>query len=259
MKALILAAGKGTRLRPITDYVPKPMVPVHGKPLLEWVLLHLMFYGVREYVIAVSHLAEQVENYFGDGKRWEVRIEYSYGPEPAGRAGEIWRARNLLREEEAFLVAPGDTISHLDYREFMDFHAEHGGPVSLALSTRYRLEVGFAEVDHHNRVRKFREKTNLGRPVSTGDYMLSKDIFPYIERLGPDGKALDLPGDVFPLLLEEEVPLYGYVRDFAWWDIGRISDYEELARTPMQEAGQILYWHPVALPGYQFQQGRMDH
>lgn len=259
MKALILAAGKGTRLRPITDYVPKPMVPIHGKPLLEWVLLHLMFYGIREYVIAVSYLAEQIENYFGDGSRWEVEIEYSHGPQPAGKAGEIWRARKLLGGEDSFLVVPGDTISHLDYRDLMGFHAEHGGAVSVALSTRYRLEVGFAEVDQHNRIRKFREKTNLGRPVSTGDYVLNSSILDYIGRLSPNGKEVDLPGDVFPLLLDDQVPLYGYVRDFAWWDIGKINEFEELAHMPMQEVSQILYWHPVALPGYQFRQGPTGH
>ena len=153
MKALILAAGKGTRLRPITDYIPKPMVPLHGKPLLEWVILDLMSYGIREYVIAVSYLAEQIKNYFGDGTRWGIHIEFSQGLAPAGKAGEVWRCRELLGSEQRFLVVPGDTICHLDYREFIEFHEQHRGMVSVALSTQYRLEVGLAEVDSDGKIR----------------------------------------------------------------------------------------------------------
>ncbi len=241
MKALILAAGKGTRLRPITDYIPKPMVPLHGKPLLEWVLIHLISYGIREYIIAVSYLAEQIENYFGAGARWGINIQYSYGPAPAGKAGEVWRAKDFLLNEEQFLVVPGDTICHLDYGELIQFHLQHGGMVSVALSTNYRLEVGLAQVDSNNRIVKFFEKTNLDRPISTGTYVLNKGISPYIERFNPAGKEVDLPGDVFPVLLKEGIAIHGFVRDYEWWDIGKINDFEDLAHKQFKEAAPILY------------------
>jgi len=244
MQALILAAGKGTRLRPLTDYIPKPMLPLCGKPLLEWVLLGLKGHGIRDFVLAVSYLAEQIENYFGSGSRWGIRIRYSRGAAPAGKAGEIWRARDLLSGSEmsSFLVAPGDTICHLDYCELLRFHAQHSAVATVAFSTLYRLEVGLAEIDCQGRVNKFWEKTSLGRPVSTGSYVLDKAIFPYIERFDPGRNEVDLPGDVFPLLLAEGVPVAGFVGDYAWWDVGRLSDYEELRRMTPEKARQILPW-----------------
>lgn len=241
MKVLILAAGKGTRLRPITDYLPKPMVPLHGKPLLEWVILHLISCGIREFVIAVSYLAEQIENYFGDGEKWGIKIAYSYGTNPTGKAGEIWRARHLLESnKEGFLVVPGDTIIHLNYQDVVDFHQKHDRGFSVIFSTQYRLEVGLAEIDTNNRIKRFLEKTNLGFPVSIGSYLLDDTIFSYIERLHPEQNEVDLPGDVFPLLLQEGVPIYGFVQDFNWWDIGRMNDYEKLVHMPKEAALRIL-------------------
>ncbi len=240
MKAVILAAGRGSRLRPITDYIPKPLVPLQGKPLLEWILLGLVAYGIREYVIATSYLAEQIENYFGDGKRWGVEIAYSRGNAPAGKAGEVWRCRELLAKEPRFLVVPGDTLCQLDYCEFMDFHTWTQGVVSVALSSRYRLEVGVAEVDQANRITGFLEKANLDRPVSTGTYLLEQSIFPYIERFAPEQQEVDLPAQVFPVLLQEGKGVYGFVRDYAWWDIGRVNDYEAIAHLPPHEAQAVL-------------------
>ncbi|SPF34432.1 Putative Mannose-1-phosphate guanyltransferase (fragment) [Candidatus Desulfosporosinus infrequens] len=243
MKALILAAGKGTRLRPLTNYVPKPMLPLHGKPLLEWVMLPIIACGIKDFVFAVSYLAQQIINYFGDGERWGVRINYSQGSEPVGKAGEIWRSRKLLLAEEGpFLVVPGDTITHLDYQELLDFHQGHGGLVTVAFSRRYRLEVGTAEIDDKSRVIKFLEKDNLDQPVSTGAYVLDSRIFPYIEEFKPDQQEVDLPGDVFPYLLKKGLPIYGYERDYAWWDVGRINDYESLIQLPPSEAAQVLPW-----------------
>jgi mannose-1-phosphate guanylyltransferase len=240
MKALVLAAGKGTRLRPITDYIPKPMVPLHGKPLLEWVILHLISYGIRDYVIAVSYLAEQIENYFGNGARWGIHIEYSRGESPAGKAGEVWRSRGLLEDERRFLVVPGDTICHLDYGEFMGFHERQGSMVSVALSTRYRLEVGVAEVDSGGKITAFLEKANLDSPVSTGSYLLETSIFPYIERFDPSRKEVDLPGDVFPVLLQEGQSIHGFICEYEWWDIGRINDYDAIAHMPPHQAMSLL-------------------
>lgn len=241
MKALILAAGKGTRLRPVTDYIPKPMVPLHGKPLLEWVILYLRSYGITEYVIAVSYLAEQIENYFGNGSRWGIRIEYGRGPAPAGKAGEVWRCHHFLKDEERFLVVPGDTICHLNYRDFMEFHNKQGGMVSVALSTQYRLDVGLAVVSNDGRIITFLEKSNLNRPVSTGTYLLEASIFPYIERFNPLKSEVDLPGDVFPVLLREGKVINGFVQQYDWWDIGKLSEYDALAHLPLEEAQLILY------------------
>lgn len=243
MKAVVLAAGKGTRLRPITDYIPKPMVPLHGKPLLEWVILHLISYGIREYVIATSYLAEQIENYFSDGSRWGIQIQYSYGAAPAGKAGEVWRCREFLMEGNRFLVVPGDTICHLNYQDFIHFHERQGGVVSVALSTKYQLEVGLAEVDSHGRIIAFQEKANLNTPVSSGSYIFENSIFPYIESFNPERQEVDLPGDVFPKLLRERKAINGFVSEYDWWDIGRISDYDALKHMPSMQAIALLAGH----------------
>jgi NDP-sugar pyrophosphorylase family protein len=243
MQALILAAGKGTRLHPITNYVPKPMLPLHGKPLMEWVILPLIESGVKDFVVAVSYFAEQIQNYFGNGEKWNVHIDYSYGPSPAGKAGEIWRAARFLGGGDGtFLVVPGDTICHLDYRALFDFHRNHKSPVTVAFSTNYRLEVGIAEIDERRRIRKFYEKANLNRPVSTGAYVLDGRIFPYIEKFISQKEEVDLPGDIFPALLEKDIPIYGYISDYQWWDVGRISDYEDLAELPPETAAHIFKW-----------------
>jgi len=208
---------------------------------MEWIMLTLIACGISKFVVAVSHLADQIREYFGRGERWRVDIDYSQGTAPAGKAGEIRRARRLLPAgEEPFLVVPGDTIAHLDYRELLAFHRNHGGPVTIAFSTRYRLEVGTAEIGPDNRVEKFMEKENLGRPVSTGAYVLDGRIFAHIEECAGQKGEIDLPGDVFPHLIKKGVPLYGFVRDYHWWDVGRISDYEALLRLPPAELLQIL-------------------
>ncbi|VBB08663.1 nucleotidyl transferase [Lucifera butyrica] len=240
MKVLILAAGKGTRLRPITDFIPKPMVPIQGKPLLEWILLQLIAQGFRDYVFAVSYFAEQIENYFADGSRWGINIQYSSGASPAGKAGEIWRARKLIGGEKYFLIVPGDTVSRLDYRELTAFHESYRSLVTVAFSTRYRLEVGLAAVNEQNLVTGFYEKANLSRPVSTGAYVLDQNILPYVERFDPERQIVDLPGDIFPVLLQEKIPIYSFVRDYEWWDIGNISEYEKMVRMPAAELSRIL-------------------
>jgi NDP-sugar pyrophosphorylase family protein len=217
------------------------MLPVAGRPLLEWVVLPLLACGIRDFVLAVSHLGDQIENYCRDGARWGARMEYSFSPAPGGKAGEIWRARHLLGGE-VFLVVPGDTICHLDYRELLDFHRGHGGPATVAFSTRYQLEVGTARVDERGLVREFRERPNLDQPVSTGAYVLDGRIYSYIGEFDPERREVDLPADVFPRLLQEDISLYGYVRDYAWWDVGRIADYERLLRLTPGETGQVLPW-----------------
>ena len=243
MQALILAAGKGTRLHPLTHYIPKPMLPLHGKPLMEWAILPLIESGVKNFVVAVSYFADQIQNYFGSGEKWHVQIHYSQGPAPSGKGGEIWRAAPFLQGEDGpFLVVPGDTICHLDYRALLDFHYGHGGPVTVAFSTHYRLEVGLAEIDEHQRVKKFYEKVDINRPVSTGAYVLDGRIFPYLRKFITEKKEEDLPGDVFPALLAENIPIYGFVADYPWWDVGRISDYEELSELPPEKTAQIFKW-----------------
>lgn len=218
------------------------MLPLHGRPLMEWVILPLLAGGIRDFVVALSYLGDQVENYFRDGARWGAHIEYSRNLKPAGKAGEIWRARDLLPAEDPFLVVPGDTICHLNYRELISFHQEHKSQLTVAFSTRYRLEVGTARIDERGLVREFREKSNLEEPVSTGAYLMDSRIYPYIEESNPKEREVDLPADVFRRLLRANTPFYGYVSDYAWWDVGRISDYEALFRLTAGEAAKILPW-----------------
>jgi mannose-1-phosphate guanylyltransferase len=118
----------------------------------------------------------------------------------------------------------------------------------VALSTRYRLEVGLAEVDSSGRITGFREKANLNSPVSTGTYLLETGVFPYIEKFNPFRNKVDLPGDVFPEMLRENQPVSGYVSDYEWWDIGKLSDYDQFAHMPPQQAQFILYGDTAVEP-----------
>lgn len=242
MKALVLAAGRGSRLRPLTDYVPKPMLPVRGTPLLEWALYPVILAGFDDLVIAVSHHAAQIEHHFGDGAHLGARMTYSRGAAPAGKAGEIWRARALLpRDEGPYLIVPGDTLTDLDYPALMAFHRAHGGPVTVVLSTHYRLEVGLARLDPQTaRILAWSEKPEVDRPVSTGAYVISASVIDAIAPFHPDEREVDLPAEVFPALLAAGEPLYGFVGDIAFQDIGRIDDYERLTRDEASPGAAML-------------------
>ena len=219
--AMLLVGGMGTRLRSVLPSTPKPLAPIGDASFLQMLVLQLRSQGIRRIVMCTGHLAEQIEREFGDGRKWDVVIEYSKESWPLGTAGAVKLAECHLSRRSEFLVMNGDSFLQLDLREFIRFHREHGGLVSIAVrkvpdGARY----GTVELDAHNRVIGFHEKTGAVVPgiVNGGVYAFNRAIFAHI----PAGPS-SLETDVFPNLLEYGV--FALEQHGLFIDIGTPEDY----------------------------------
>ncbi len=219
--AVLLVGGIGTRLQPVLPATPKPLAPVGDAPFLQLLIRQLRSQGIRHIVMCAGHLAEQIEEEFGDGHKWDVAISYSKESRPLGTAGAVKFAECLLTQASDFLVMNGDSFLELDFSEFIRFHREHNGLISMAVrrvpdTTRY----GTVRLDTHNRVVGFREK--MGTPVpgiiNGGVYLFKHAILEHI----PDGPA-SLEKDLFPRLLVRGV--YALEQQGMFIDIGTPEDY----------------------------------
>lgn len=221
MKAVILCAGHGTRLRPLTYYVSKAMVPVAGRPLVEHIITSLRDQGFTEQIIALSWLSEQVTHSFGDGSRLGVSIEYAINTEPSGTAGEVARLKEMVAGEEHLLVHYGDILTDLDVRGLAEEHLRYQPAATLGLVTGVKIHTGVAEVAEDGAVTSFVEKPPLETPANAAVFALGPAA---LERCAP-GK--DFSEDVFPELIEAGQSVRGFVDDAAYWlDVGRLSDLD---------------------------------
>ncbi len=209
-KAIILAAGHGTRLRPLTDRVPKAMVPVAGKPVLQHAVERLRDCGVREIAINLCHLPRVVMDHFGDGSRWGVKIHYSVEQEVLGTAGGVKRVADLF--DGPFFVWYGDNLSSIDLSSMYRFHRDKAAAVTMALCHReYVNASGIVGLDADNRITRFLEKPSpeqvFSHWINAGIYVLEPGVLEAI----PEGKFYDFGRDLFPALLDRGGPLYGYL------------------------------------------------
>jgi NDP-mannose synthase len=230
MQAIVLAGGKGTRLRPYTTVLPKPLVPVGEKPICEIIVRQLVAAGFDEIVFAVSHLADLIQAFFGDGAKWGARIRYSFEDPPLGTAGPIAMIDGL---DEAFLVMNGDVLTNLDYAALMAEHQRRG---AIATLTTYRKDVpvtlGVVEVAADRRLVKYTEKPTLQYQASMGIYVLSRRVLEFL----PRGQRRDLP-DLMQTLVQRGEHMHCHAFGGDWFDIGRPEDYDEaLARYAEQPA-----------------------
>ncbi len=224
MKALILAGGFGTRLRPLSCTRPKLLFPVAGRPVIDWILQGLSRGGVETAILAVNYMAESLVRYLGP-TRFNMGVLYSREARPMGTGGPIKMAEGLLRGCETFLVLNGDVLSDLDYRRLIQFHTEKGALATIAL---YQVEdpsrYGSVEVDGDGRILRFVEKPEPGKApsnlVNAGIYVFDRRIFGYI----PEGKRVSTEREIFPALAAEGA-LYGYEVKGLWVDIGLPEDY----------------------------------
>ncbi|MFP3951229.1 MAG: sugar phosphate nucleotidyltransferase [Candidatus Bathyarchaeia archaeon] len=233
MKALVLAGGFGTRLRPLSCTRPKMLFPVANEPLMDWVLRDLARSGVDTVVLAVYYMAEHLVRYLGPTK-YDLGIIYSREQRPLGTGGPIRKAENLI-DDEPFLVLNGDIITDLDYRRLINFHREKRGLATICLvqvpdPTRY----GAVEIDWEGRISRFVEKPEPGRApsnlINAGIYVMEKDVIDYI----PEGRNVSVEKEVFPLLAEER-KLYGFEAHGFWRDIGFPEDYLEANRLILEK------------------------
>ncbi|WP_016951011.1 sugar phosphate nucleotidyltransferase [Anabaena sp. PCC 7108] len=264
MKAMILAAGKGTRVRPITYTIPKPMIPILQKPVMEFLLELLRQHGFDEIMVNVSHLAEEIENYFRDGQRFGVQIGYSFEGkidddgklvgEAIGSAGGMRRIQDFSPFfDDTFVVLCGDALIDLDLTAAVKWHKSKGAIATIITKSVPKEEVssyGVVVTDEDNRVKAFQEKPSteeaLSTNINTGIYIFEPEVFDYI----PSGVEFDIGGELFPKLVEINAPFYAIPMDFEWVDIGKVPDYWRAIRGVL--LGEIKN---VQIPGHEVAPG----
>jgi len=263
MKAMILAAGKGTRVRPITHTTPKPMIPILQKPVMEFLLELLRQHGFNEIMVNVSHLAEEIESYFRDGQRFGVQIAYSFEGriedgeligEALGSAGGLRRIQDFNHFfDDTFVVLCGDALIDLDLTEAVRRHKEKGAMASLIAKRVPHDQVssyGVVVTDPDGRVLSFQEKPAVEEAASdminTGIYIFEPEVLDFI----PSGTAFDIGSDLFPKLVEAGASFYALPMEFEWVDIGKVPDYWQAIRSVLQ--GHV---RQVQIPGKQVRPG----
>jgi mannose-1-phosphate guanylyltransferase len=263
MKAMILAAGKGTRVRPITHTIPKPMIPILQKPVMEFLLELLREHGFTEIMVNVSHLAEEIENYFRDGQRFGVEIAYSFEGriedgeligDAMGSAGGLKKIQTFQRFfDDTFVVLCGDALIDLDLSEAVRRHKAKGAMASLITKRVPREQVssyGVVVTDDDGRVRSFQEKPAVDEAASdminTGIYIFEPEVLDYV----PVGVAFDIGSDLFPRLVEDGAAFYALPMEFEWVDIGKVPDYWQAIRSVLQ--GDV---RQVQIPGKEVRPG----
>ncbi len=229
MKAVVMAGGQGTRLRPLTSNQPKPMVPIVNKPTIQHILELVQRHGINEVVMTLAFLPRLIRNYFGDGSSLGMHIDYTVEETPAGTAGSIRLAKDLL--DETFLVISGDALTDFDLTKVIAFHKQREAMVTIALkSVENPLEFGVVIVDDEGRIQRFLEKPGWGQvfsdTVNTGIYVLEPEIFDHI----PEGQPYDFSHELFPKLFDMRKPLYGMVCDGYWQDVGSLEQYVQANR-----------------------------
>ncbi len=257
MKAMVLAAGKGTRVRPITYTVPKPMIPILQKPVMEFLLELLKHHGFDQIMVNVSHLANEIEGYFRDGQRFGVELAYSFEGrivdgelvgEALGSAGGMRKIQDFSPFfDDTFVVLCGDALIDLDLTEAVRQHREKGAIATVIMKSVPLKQVpsyGVVVTDSNGRIQSFQEKPSveeaLSTDINTGIYVFEPEIFDYI----PSGREFDIGGDLFPRLVAAGAPFYGISMEFEWVDIGKVPDYWQAIQDVL--TGQVKL---VNIPG----------
>jgi mannose-1-phosphate guanylyltransferase len=264
MKAMILAAGKGTRVRPLTYDLPKPMIPVLGKPVMAYLIEHLRKHGVTEIMVNVSHLHEKIEEYFGEGEQYGVQIGYSfegYTKEdgevvavPIGSAGGMKKIQEFGGFfDDTTIVLCGDALIDLDLKAALAEHRRKGAMASVITKEVPWDKVssyGVVVTDKNGRITQFQEKPRqedaLSNFISTGIYIFEPEVIDLI----PSGVEFDIGSQLFPLLAEKGMPFYAQGRPFNWLDIGSVSDYWEVLQNVL--TGEVNH---MDVPGIQIEPG----
>jgi len=218
MKAVVLAGGKGTRLAPYTQILPKPLMPIGNLPILEVLIRQMKRAGIDEIVITVGHLAELLRSYFKDGSRYGVKISYSMEDQPLGTAGPLSLLDGL---DETFLVTNGDVLTTLQIGDLVAFHRENRAAATIAMHTReVKIDFGVIQIDGGHRVTGYIEKPSYDYSVSMGIYVFDSSVLEHI----PHNQYLDFPDLVLKLLAAGKKVL-GYPYAGYWQDLGRPDDY----------------------------------
>ncbi len=248
MKAIILCAGKGERLKPLTSNIPKPMIPINGKPLLEYLILLCKKYGIRDIAINTSYLPEKIKEYFGDGSKFGVDIRYSFEQELLGAAGALNNFRDFLDSSEPFIVLYGDNITDVNLDKMIKFHKEKKALATLFLHKQEMADEkttpGAVVFDAENRITNIIENPNKKqieflknipdnrKLTNSGIYILNPEVLEFI----PEDFS-DFARDIFPELIKKGKNLFAYYSDCYFKEVGQLSRYN-LAKQEI-ESGKV--------------------
>ncbi len=249
MKAVIMAGGFGTRLRPLTNNIPKPIVPLVNKPVMEHIIDLLREQDIKDIVVILYHQPEIIETYFGDGSDFGVNISYVAAERDLGTAGSVRNAEEYLKD--TFLIMSGDVLTDFDLNEVIDFHRKKGAMATVNLT---RVEdpsaYGVVITDDDGRIRRFLEKPSWGEvfsdTVNTGIYILEPEVLKYV----PPQENFDFSKDLYPILLENGDPLLGYVAGGYWKDIGDLIQYRRAHYDILEGKVKV-----VDIPGEEIRRG----
>lgn len=224
MKAVILAGGKGTRLKPYSMFIPKPLVPLGDRPILEILIERLKRAGVDEVVLCVNHLAEIIMSYFGDGSKFNIRIDYSLEDSPLSTVAPIKLLNHL---PDNFFVVNGDLLTDLNFADLYHYHLEKSALLTVAVHRRtVNIDFGVVEIDENRNIAVgFEEKPNYELNASMGVYVFNRRLVDLV----PAGKPFGFD-DLMNLLLDTNQPVHTYLYEGYWLDIGRPDDYERALR-----------------------------
>jgi NDP-sugar pyrophosphorylase family protein len=237
MKAMVLAAGQGTRLHPLTEHIPKALVPVAGRPMIEYSLLLLKRYGIRDIIINLHHLGDQIESYLGNGKHWGLQITYSKEPELLDTGGGLFKAKPFL-QDGTFIVINTDVLIDLSLSDLLAFHEKNRAVATLVLRPDPLADqYGSMEIDGNGRIRRFlqtRIATELSVPTTelmfTGVQVLESRVFDYMAPADAVRK-FSTTKDTYPRMLLHQEKLFGFRFEGFWQDVGtasRIKQAEEI-------------------------------
>src|SRR3954453_13512492 len=248
MKAVIMAGGEGSRLRPLTSNQPKTMLPLANKPMMEHIVGLLKRHGFDDIVVTLAFMPNAIRTYFGDGSEFGVRMVYATEEQPLGTAGSV---RNAMEElDEPFLVISGDVLTDIDLSKIVDFHTERGALATVGLvAVENPLEFGIVITRDDGSIERFLEKPTWGQvfsdTINAGIFVLEPEIFDYI----PAGEAVDFSNEVFPKLLANSRPLYGAVADGHWEDVGTLEAYVRAHKDVLDHKVEL------DIPGFRLEHG----
>ena len=226
---VLFCGGEGTRMRPLTYYMQKVMMPIGTDqvPILEYVLRHFKKHGIEKVILLVNYKKEQIQGYFGDGSKLGMKLIYvpdKHGPKGTGTA--LLNAKKYVKDKR-LIVYYSDIITNVNFTEMLDFHLDHKGWASILVTEGWKIRVGTAEVDKDKLVTKFVEKPEIPVFVNTGISILEPIVFDYLQEFTSDS-GIDLSNDIFPIIAERN-RMYAYTpRSIYWEDIGSIERYEKI-------------------------------
>ena len=223
MQAIILAGGAGTRMRPLTYVVPKALLPVGGKPLLERTIQYLKSYGVREFIICVAYLKKQIISTMGDGSNLDVQIRYAETETPMGTAGQLKSAEPLINDR--FLAMNGDIVTSLNIANLISSHEGARAVGTIALKKfEVKIPYGYVTLRKNSSIQRFDEKPTLSFMANAGVYLFERKLLDYI----PDDKICSLETETFPKLISNGETMNSYFENAYWADVGSMTDFERV-------------------------------